>query len=252
VHCLARACRALPSAEHRTKTSHPLPRNTAIKEVLPCISSTTILSALVSRHREVLYSGRHSLTRTSLLTASCLPCVDPGEPPCHISAPRAVKATPQHRPPPPRHLKAPVSATPLRRHLYSTRVGASLIAGHVRHTTLSLSVKTFSSSDLCSPTIDRAKVMVVSAPPRARPRASHSGCALVDRPMPGQAKQVGPALLCQSGQVGRERTVALGHAPVSGQWPSWGKEIPFLFPRIVKSISKLPKIISNSFLVLNS
>jgi hypothetical protein len=70
--------------------------------------------------------------------------------------------------------------------------------------------------------------------------------------MPGQAKQVGPALLCQSGQVGRERTVALGHAPVSGQWPSWGKEIPFLFPRIVKSISKLPKIISNSFLVLNS
>jgi hypothetical protein len=51
------------------------------------------------------------------------------------------------------------------------------------------------------------------------------------------------------GQAGRECTVALGHVLISAQWPIWGKEIPFLFSRIVKSISKIPKFVSNSFLV---
>jgi hypothetical protein len=101
---------------------------------------------------------------------------------------------------------------------------------------MSLSVKTFSPSDLRSPTVDRVKVMVVCAP----------GSALVGRPTLGQAKEAGPALLCQPGH---ERTVALGHALISAQWTIWGKEIPFLFPRIVKSVSKHPKFVSNSFLV---
>jgi hypothetical protein len=52
----------------------------------------------------------------------------------------------------------------------------------------------------------------------------------------------------EPGQAGRKRTVALPRTDF-GLVANLGKEIHFLFFRIVKSISKLSKFVSNSFLV---
>jgi hypothetical protein len=131
--------------------------------------------------------------------------------------------------------------------------------GRVRHTALSLSVKTFSPSNLCSPTVDRAKVMAVCAPPCARARASCSERALVGRPMPDQAKQAGPVLLCRPGQAGHESTVALGHTVISAQWPSWVRKSLFYFPELLNPLQNfqnsyqiyfLPKNYETSSLIL--
>jgi hypothetical protein len=100
---------------------------------------------------------------------------------------RSCPPPPQCRPPPSRRLRAQVSATPLCHHLYSARAGATLIAGRVRHTALSLSVKTFSSSDLRQPHQGHGRVRAAvrqstSKLLRACPRGpTHAG--------PGQASQ---------------------------------------------------------------
>jgi hypothetical protein len=151
-------------------------------------------------------------------------------------------------------LRAPVSAAPLRRYLHPTGVGALKLARHVRLKSVTLTGKTLSAMG-CRPLVGGLVTPAAESTqrtPEPHPRArsgKRCGRALVGRPTPGQAKLTGPALLCRPDQAGHERTVALGHVPILAQWPIWGKEIPFLFSRIVKSVSKLPKFISNLFLV---
>jgi hypothetical protein len=133
-------------------------------------------------------------------------------------------------------------------------VGAPNLARRVRLESVALNGKTLSAVG-CRPLAGGLATPAAKSAHRAselHPRTcsrQHCGRALVGRPTPGQAKQARPVLLCRSGQAGRECTVVLGHVLILAQWPIWGKEISFLFSRNVKSVSKLPKFVSNLFLV---
>jgi hypothetical protein len=111
VHRPALPHHTLASTVHQSHRAVPsLPTQSSHKRGHPVhlVCHRSILSEMVSRCRELLCSGRHSPTWTSLLTASCLPCAGPEAPLCHRAAPWAIKAAPrpQRRLLPPHHLMA--------------------------------------------------------------------------------------------------------------------------------------------------
>jgi hypothetical protein len=145
----------------------------------------------------------------------------------------------------------PVSASPLR----LTGVGAPMLVRCVRLELVALIGKTLSTVDCCPLTGGLTTPAVESAhrTPEPHPRVC-SGQRCGHAPWAGPAahglRSNRPQTTVEPGRVLTQwAALHCGARPCTdlAQWPIWGKEITFLFPRIVKSISKLPKFRSNSF-----